>query len=76
MKRYESRKFEILGKNHVPTCPIFAGPVIYCAVHLLGGIFRLILLQNVLFNLLEIGMWQLCWHIISGIIGMYGNQEL
>ena len=26
---YEFRKIEKVGKNHMPTCPFFAGPVTY-----------------------------------------------
>jgi len=27
--KYEFRKIEKVGKNHVPTCPVFAGLVTY-----------------------------------------------
>jgi len=33
IKSYEFRKIEKVGKNHVPTCPVFAGPVTNGAVH-------------------------------------------
>ena len=40
-KSYVQWNFEKVGKNHVPTCPIIAGPVTYadfnCSVFLIEG---------------------------------------
>ena len=35
-KSYVQWNFEKVGKNHVPTCPIIAGPVTYYYVKLLN----------------------------------------